>query len=158
MFGKKKTEGSNAESVYTDLLRSFDANGIKYNVSDQDKNALYTTFSGNDFPVKLAISVEDNLPVLCFNSLLDFQAPAGSYGKVLDGLNAINSGLHFGAFILDPENGRVVFRYHFLFAEYRPSKAMMLALTKMVVDIVSENDGNIRALIPEHKFNDPMFG
>lgn len=158
MFGRKKTVGRSSESVYSDVTKALTSKGIKFNESDAEKNTVYTTFEGDDFPVKLAITVDDELPVLCFNSLLDFQAPPNSYKEILDGLNLINSNLHFGAFILDPENGRVVFRYHFLFAEYVPSKDMILALTKMVVDIVGENDGDIKKLIPEHRFNDPMFG
>ena len=45
-----------------------------------------------------------------------------------------------------------------MFAEYLPSKDVILSITKMVVDIVDANDGNLKKLIPEHtSFKDPMF-
>jgi len=154
---RKKTSGRSSESVYRDVLKSLDSHDVSYNQSDDGKT-VFTTFKGGDMPVKLSISVDDSMPILCIDSLLDFQAPSESYSHIFAGLNDINSNLHFGAFILDPESGRVVFRYHFMFAEFVPSQDMIASLVKMVVGIVDENDGNIKKLIPERgHFNDPMY-
>ena len=158
MFGaKKRTAGSRPDKVYKDVCSAFDSKDIKYN-RDEEKFMVYSTFKGDDLPIKLTISVNEEMPILCFDALLDFQAPAGSYSAIMGGLNEINSTLHFGAFVLDPESGRVIYRYHHMFAEYLPSKDVILSITKMVVDIVDANDGNLKKLIPEHtSFKDPMF-
>ncbi len=158
MFGaKKKTAGSKPTKVYKDVCEAFDSKSIKYN-TDEEKLMVYSTFKGDDMPIKLTVSVNDEMPVLCFDALLDFQAPAGSHAAIMSGLNEINSTLHFGAFVLDPESGRVIYRYHRMFAEYIPSKDVILSITRMVVSIVDSNDGNLKKIIPERsEFKDPMF-
>lgn len=158
LFSNKKTKSASASDVYADLKNALASADVKFNTDDQ-AFTVYSVFQGDDLPIKVEISVDPKYPFLCFNSLLDFQAPEESYGAILEGLNAINAGLHFGAFILDPETGRVMYRYHYMFAEYRPSKDLIVGLTGMVVKTVDENDGNLKKLIPEStKFSDPMFG
>lgn len=158
MFGaKKRTAGSKPAKVYKDVCEAFTSKDIKYN-TDEEKLMVYSTFKGDDLPIKLTVSVNDEMPVLCFDALLDFQAPMGSHAAIMNGLNEINSTLHFGAFVLDPESGRVIYRYHHMFAEYIPSRDVILSITEMVVGIVDANDGNLKKLIPERsEFKDPMF-
>lgn len=158
MFGskKKRTPGKGPEKVYGDICAAFDGQQLKYN-KDDGTNTIYTTFKGDDLPIKITISVDQQLPVICFDAILDFVAEQGSYNELAENLNKINSGLHFGAFILDPDSGRVIYRYHYLFAEYLPSKDLILSITKMVVDVVDQNDGALKELTTHSEFKDPMF-
>lgn len=158
LFSRKKTKFSSATDIFTDVTKALKSSDVKFNTNEEDLK-VYSTFQGDDLPIKLEISLDPKFPFLCFNSLLDFKAPAESYEIILEGLNRINAGLHFGAFILDPESGRVIYRYHYMFAEYKPSADLIVGMVGMVVKTVDENDGALKKLIPvKTTFNDPMFG
>ncbi|MDC7950652.1 YbjN domain-containing protein [Methanomassiliicoccaceae archaeon COG_1] len=159
LLALKKNRPTSPSAVYGDLCKALDGEGIKYK-TDANIFTVYSTFQGDDLPIKVEITVDKENPFLCFNSLLDLQAPIESYKDILNGLNELNAGLHFGAFILDPESGRVMYRYHFMFAaDYRPSQDLINGILSMVVSTVDEHDGDLKRLIPENThFVDPMFG
>lgn len=158
MFGiGRKTTGMKPGKVYRELCTAFDSVNFDYD-SDEKNLVIYSVFAGNDLPIKLAVNIDTEMPILCFDALLDLQVPSGSENAIISGLNEINTALHFGAFVFEPENRHVIYRYHHLFAERSPSKDSILSITKMVIDTVDANDGNLRKLIPERtKFSDPMF-
>ncbi len=158
MFGnRKKTTGTKPSKVYRDLCTAFDSENINYN-SDEEHFAVYGTFIGDDLPIKLSVNIDTEMPIMCFDALLDFLVPSGSENAVISGLNEINSTLHFGAFVFSSDERRVIYRYHHLFAEYVPSKECIISITKMVIETVDANDGNLKKLIPEQTtFSDPMF-
>ena len=159
MFGSVRRSAADGQArVYREVRAAFDSAGVVYR-EDAVKREICCLFEGDDMPVKLSVSVSDDVPAIMFDCLLDFKAPGQSFGPVLEGLNTINSSLHFGAFILDPESGRLLYRYHFLMGGRLPPKDVILSVVKMVVDTVDANDGAIKALIPERTaFADPMFG
>ncbi|MEE3400540.1 MAG: YbjN domain-containing protein [Methanomethylophilus sp.] len=159
MFGSvRKSAAGTPARVYKEIRAAFDSENLVYR-EDTINREICCLFEGDDMPVKLSVSVSDEAPVIMFDCLLDFKAPSQSFGTILEGLNVINSALHFGAFILDPESGRLLYRYHFLMDGHIPSKDVILGVVKMVVDTVDANDGGIKALIPEMTtFADPMFG
>ncbi|MGI6009159.1 MAG: YbjN domain-containing protein [Methanomethylophilus sp.] len=158
MWSRKKVSSADPIRLYKDIRAAFDSAGLSYR-ADDTRLEIYSTFEGDDMPIKLTIGASAEIPLIRFECLLDFQAPAPSFGSVLEGLNTVNASLHFGAFVLDPDSGRVLYRYHFMFTDYMPTKNVILAITKMVVDTVDANDGAIKSLIPETThFDDPMFG
>lgn len=159
MFGSvRRLTADGPARIYKEIRAALDSENLAYR-EDALKREIWCLFEGDDMPVKLSVSVSDEAPMIMFDCLLDFKAPDKSFGPVLEGLNVINSSLHFGAFILNPETGRLLYRYHFLLDGRIPSRDVILAVVKMVVDTVDANDGAIKALIPEKtSFADPMFG
>ena len=148
--------GSSEEEVRRIVRKVLDGGGVKYEVADD--HTIATGFMGDDLPIRMVITTDNSR--LAFVCLLDLVAEASAYPKVTWELNRINSGLAFGAFYMNPEDGHIFFEYAFPYATSPVTEEFVLTFIKLVAQVVDDHDGDLKKLAESgcSSARDPMIG
>lgn len=155
MFHITKT----GREIFKDACRALTDRKIEYQVDEAKLQIYAKDIKGFDLPISVQIVVDEETTTLNFACPLAFKAPPASYSDVLIQLNTINTGIRFGAFILNPADGWLGYRYSYIYAQARPSSDMISALVGMVIKIVDEYDTPLKQIVPVNtSARDPMFG
>jgi len=155
MFHITKT----GREIFKDVCRALTDRKIAFEADKENLRLYAKDIKGTDLPIAVQIVVDDETTTLNFACPLAFKAPPASYSDVLIQLNTINTGIRFGAFILNPEDGWLGYRYSYIYAQARPSGEMISALVGMVIKIVDEYDDRLKKIVPVNTaVHDPMFG
>lgn len=142
MFGRK---GDTKESLYKRIQKVFDSKNIEYKV-DEANYLIVTPQVGDDLPITVFLTVTDtNVEIRC---RLAFDVTEENYMLVLEEINRLNAGISLGAFLIDPENKWVLFRFSYVYLETRPSENIIMSLLRMAVETVDAHDGPLKALMP----------
>lgn len=145
MFGRK---GDTRDSLFRKIRKIFDKNGIEY--KRDDSNYIFVTPQmGDDLPITIFITVEEG--TMEFRCKLAFEVMEDNYQIVLDAINRLNTQITLGAFVIDPENGWVMYRYSYIYIDVKPNEDLILSLLKMAIDTVDQHDGALKALMPVTK-------
>lgn len=149
-------KGSSEEEVCRIVRKVLDGGKVKYEVPDD--HTIATGFMGDDLPIRMVITTGDSR--LAFVCLLDLVADKSAYPKVAWELNRINSGLAFGAFYMNPEDGHIFFEYAFLYATSPVTEEFVLTFIKLVAKVVDDHDGDLKKLAESgcSQARDPMIG
>ncbi|MFA7063040.1 MAG: YbjN domain-containing protein [Methanomethylophilus sp.] len=140
------------------MCKALTAKGVSFK-TDETALQIYAKFQGDDLPINLQITVNEEYTTIDFACKLAFKTAPPTYDDVLSRLNTINSTLRFGAFILNPENDSLSYRYDYIYAQASPSTELILSLITMVVTVVDAYDGQLKKLVPVNTDTyDPMFG
>ena len=144
MFGKgRKGTGMDKNSMFALLRNSLNSAGAAIDV-DPLNYQIFLHTKGDDLPINMVIEVKDaSLHLIC---PLDFVAEEIKYYDVCWNLSIINKGLDFGAFYLNPEDGRISFEYGMIFLESNMSDRFVLSLITLVLKTVDKFDGDLMKL------------
>ena len=145
MFGRK---GDTKESLYKKIRKIFDANGIEYKADDANF-IIVTPQMGDDLPITVFITVSEG--TVEFRCKLAFDATEDNFQIILNEINRLNNETAMGAFVIDPENGWVMYRYSYIYIDVKPNADIIMSLLKMAVDTVDQHDGALKQLIPVNK-------
>ncbi len=139
MFGK-----IDDEKAFKLLKQSFDSAGYRYEADDAHL-ALRAMFKGNDLPILFESRVYDG--ALHMESVLRFVVPKDKMQDFVWEINKINGNLRFGNFVMDPDSGKALFAYAYLFEEAKPSEELILQIAHMVIGTADDYDGRLAKLI-----------
>ncbi len=148
--------GSSEGDVRRIVMRVLDAANVKYEAADE--HIISTGFMGDDLPIRMVITTDNNR--LAFVCLLDLVAERSAYPKVTWELNRINSGLAFGAFYMNPDDGHILFEYAFPYATSPVTDEFVATFIKLVAQVVDDHDGDLKKLAENgcSSVHDPMIG
>lgn len=145
MFGRK---GDTKVSLYKKICKIFTANGIEYKADDANF-IIATPQMGDDLPIMMFITVAEG--TVEFRCKLAFEACEDNFMIIIDAINKLNSEIALGAFVVDPDNGWVMYRYSYIYIDVKPNADLILSLLKMAIDTVDQHDGALKALMPVRK-------
>ena len=147
MFGIGR-KGDTKDSLYRKIRKIFDANGIEYKADDSNY-IFITPQMGDDLPITMIITVSDG--TVEFRCRLAFDASEDNFHIIIDAINKLNAEIALGAFVVDPDNGWVMYRYSYIYIDVKPNADLILSLMKMAIDTVDAHDGALKALMPIKK-------
>ena len=145
MFGRK---GDSKESLYRKICKIFSRNGIEFKADDANY-IIATPQMGDDLPIMMFITVSEG--TVEFRCKLAFEATEDNFQIILDAINKLNTQIALGAFVVDPDNGWVMYRYSYIYIDVKPDADLILSLLKMAIDTVDQHDGALKALMPVKK-------
>lgn len=148
--------GSSEEEVRRIVRKVLDGANVKYEVTDD--HTIATGFMGDDLPIRMVITTDNSR--LAFVCLLDLVAEKSAYPKVTWEINRLNSALAFGAFYMNPDDGRIFFEYAFPYATSPVTEEFVLTFIKLVAQVVDDHDGDLKKLAESgcSQARDPMIG
>ncbi len=152
------TNTKSGQKIFRRVCKALTAKDLEY-AEDEENLQIRIKFEGDDLPIDLQVSVNEESTTIDFLCKLAFEASATTYSEVLAGLNRINGELRFGAFVLIPDTGWLTYRYAYIYADADPTADLILSLISMVVTTVDERDTELKKLIPVNtEERDLMFG
>lgn len=105
-----------ALKVYRDLLSYIDEKGWKCN-SDEETLSVIIGFIGEDIPIPINFIVVEDVQVLNVVSALPFKVSQEHFLDMCMAITYTNSHLPIGTFVLDMEQGMLLYRNATCFAE-----------------------------------------
>ncbi len=156
MFGPKNNDSKNrGMELFKSVTKALDSKNFKY-TPHPEKMYIHTGFKGDDLSIRVFIRTYADRSTLAFDCPLQFDVDSkdpAQVAKVLDAINEINTGLHYGAFTLEEDT--VWFRYHYWILSNLSSETILNFL-EMVVNTVDEYDGKLAQKISPKKKTDEI--
>ncbi len=129
--------------VFNNMKKSLDDSGYNYQV-DQERMVIRTGFQGDDLPIPVVMYVDDEHPFITVATQLDIEVPETSFGKALELINELNSGIRFGLFVLDCDNRMINFRYNERIVDETNKIDHYKELLALVVTTTDRYDGELK--------------
>lgn len=140
-------KGDSKERVFRKIRDVLERDGVEYK-KDEINTTIAITSIGENTPFTMMIVVSEG--TIEFRCKLAFEATEENYNSIVHAINDMNSRIVMGAFIVDPEEGWVMYRYSYIYIDVKPDLNLLRSLIMMVVNTVDSHDEALGTLMPTH--------
>lgn len=126
-----------SKAIYKDVCDYFDANGLSYD-KDEAHLVVISKFSGDDLPVNMIIEVTEGLNLLSIISPMPFTVSEDKRIDVALAVVAANNGVRNGAFDLDLDSGRLVYKVCDLITDGKAGKDLLDYLFSISLNMIDD--------------------
>ena len=135
-----------SRSVMKNVVKALEYLDLKYEVKDH--NIIILTAMGDDLPIGMMFVADDTNLTLNIYCYLMFDIPEDSRNELIPALNAINNSINNGAFYMDMDEPKIIFKVVQSYYDTVPSRATIAHLIQIAFKTVDINDGKLKGLIP----------
>jgi len=147
--------GSRKDQVLRNVKRALAESDLKY---DDKGDIIVLSAMGDDLPIGMLITADDDNVTLNIYCFLMFDVPADARAKLIPELNLINNSINNGAFYMDKDEPKIYFKIIQSYMDGAPSVALIRHLIMVAFKTVDLNDGKLKDLIPAGSVRkDPMY-
>ena len=151
MLGKPPSR----DAVLKNVRKALDETKFKY--ESHEDGAIALSAMGDDLPIGMVIDVDGDRYTLNIYCYLMFPIEPDTEERIVMELNKLNNTINNGAFVYLEELKQICFKVTQSYYDKAPSVDLIKHLMTISFQTVDENDGNLKALMPEAPVPDHMY-